>query len=92
MFSSDNRKLESLGDRVISTGIAAVCGYLLGRMLGHFATMFFEQNFGLVWLSTIGFSVFGFVAPKRSRELWTRIWTAILGFLYKLLDTRRFYR
>ena len=73
-------------------GIAAVCGFLLGKILGHFAVMIFDRSFGLVWLSTIGFSVFGFAAPAESRTLWTRIWSFILEFLYKLIDTRRFYR
>ena len=92
MLTDEAPQSTTFVDRLISLGIAAVCGYVLGRLLGHFATLIFEQSFGLVWFSTAGFSVPGFAAPGASRKLWTRIWTFILEFLYKLIDTRRFCR
>jgi hypothetical protein len=92
MFAEDPPQSTKFVDRLISLAIAAICGYLLGRVLGHFAVIFFGQSFGIVWLSTVGFSIFGFVAPARSRALWTRVWTFVLELIYKLIDTRRFYR
>jgi len=92
MFGQEPPQPKSIVDQLISLGIAAVCGFLLGKILGHFSVMIFERSFGLVWISTIGFSVFGFAAPAESRALWTRVWSFILEFAYKLIDTRRFYR
>ncbi len=83
---------EKLGDRAISAAIAAVCGLLLGLLLGRVAVVLFGQSCGLVWISVISAAAFGFFAPAQSREIWTAVWTGILGFFYKLLDTRRFYR
>jgi hypothetical protein len=92
MSAEEPPQATKLLDRLISLGIAGICGYFLGRVLAHFSVIFFDRSFGIVWLSTIGFSVFGFLWPEKSPTLWTRIWTFILEFLYKLIDTRRFYR
>jgi hypothetical protein len=92
MFTEEAPQPKKFADRLISFGIAGICGYMLGRILEYFAVIFFDQSFGLVWFSTILFSIFGFIAPGKSRALWTRIWTFILEFLHKLNDTRRFYR
>ena len=92
MYPVDDRKTAKLGDRIIAAAIAAACGYFFGGMLGYLAIRVFEQTFGLVWISTIGFAIFGFFAPTKSRDLWSWIWTKVLHFLRKLMDTRRFYR
>lgn len=91
MIKAEDHGTVKPGDRVISGAIASVFGLLLGLLLGRLAVVLFGQSFGLVWISTFSAAAFGFVAAAQSREIWTAVWTGILGFFYKLLDTRRFY-
>lgn len=90
MFTEEAPQPTAFVDRLISLGIAGVCGFVFGRILAHFAAIIFDQSFGLVWFSIVSFSVLGFAAPGASRRLWTKIWTFVLEFLYKLIDTRSF--
>jgi len=92
MFTSEKSGGEEWGDRLIALLIAAVCGFFFGFILGRISLALFGSGFGLVWILTILSATFGLLAPTRSRDLWTAIWTGTLGFFFRLFDTRRFYR
>jgi hypothetical protein len=55
MFAEDPPQSTKFVDRLISLAIAAICGYLLGRVLGHFAVIFFGQSLELCGCRRLAF-------------------------------------
>ena len=91
---SDNENLliqlnsAKIGDRAIAAVIAGIMGYFVGLLLAFFVKIVFGNEYGIRWLVFGGFSLYGFLAPVRSRELWTSIWAAIVRFYGRLFGWR----
>ena len=83
MYTKDDSDSAELTDRIIAAVIAGLCGYFLGLFLFLLLSKFFESVFWVKWAVAIAFAIFGFVAPSRSRDLWTQFWNEFLGFFLK---------
>ncbi|KAA9131372.1 hypothetical protein F3N42_08605 [Marinihelvus fidelis] len=80
MFLNDDTDTAKLGDRLIAAVIAAFLGFWIGGFFGMLSMKITGSNYGLAWLSAAGFGLYGFLAPSRSTELWSRFWTEVLSY------------
>jgi hypothetical protein len=81
MYTFDDRETAKLGDRLIAAVIAAFLGLLIGSFLAAGAAKFFDSAFGVNWIIAGLSGAYGFLAPARSRALWSAFWEEILGWL-----------
>ena len=79
MFHHDDHQTATLGDRVIAAVIGGLCGYLIGSLAAYIAVRFLGETYGLPWWVSGAFAAFAFLAPARSRELWSEFWRSLLG-------------
>jgi len=73
MYTEDDQQSAKIGDRFIAAVIAGFFGYFAGWLFASVGEKVLGGEYGLRWLAVGGFSVFAFLAPARSRELWASI-------------------
>lgn len=78
MYLHDDRETARAADRLIAAIIGGACGFFFGGLLGLLSHRFLGSTFGLPWLIALGFGLYAFLAPSRSRDLWSRFWEGIL--------------
>jgi len=88
MYTKDDQHSAKIGDRIIAAVIAGFFGYFTGWLFGLVGENALGDEYGLGWLVVGGFSLFAFLAPVRSRELWASIWAAIVRFYARLYGWR----
>lgn len=81
MYTADDQETAKIGDRIIAAVIAGLCGYFVGWLVAIMVVSFFGGGQWLSWLFVVGFSIFGFIAPSRSRAIWSHFWEELLGFM-----------
>jgi hypothetical protein len=81
MYTVDDRETAKLGDRLIAAVIAALLGLLIGSLLAAGAASLFGDRYGVHWIVAGLSGAYGFIAPARSRALWSAFWEEILGWL-----------
>lgn len=79
MYINDDHDTAKLADRIIACVIAGICGYFFGGFVEFLAMKLFNNGYELSWVLAIGFAIFGFMAPSRSREVWSAFWSGLLG-------------
>ena len=79
MYTNDDSESAALIDRVIAAAIAGLCGYLFGVVFVLLLAAFFGEFLWMKWVVVAAFAIFGFAAPTRSRDMWTRFWKVFLG-------------
>ena len=88
MYTKDDQQSAKIGDRIIAAVIAAFFGYFAGWLFASVGEKVLGDEYGLRWLVVGGFSVFAFLAPTRSRELWGAIWASIVRISARLYGWR----
>ena len=83
MFSNDDQNSAEPIDRIIAAVIAGFCGYFLGALFGLLLGIFSIDALWVKWVVAAAFAVFGFLAPTRSRDLWTQFWNELLGYFLR---------
>lgn len=78
MYIKDDHATAKIGDRLIAAVIGGLCGYFFGGLVGYLTSRFLGSDFGLAWWFATGFAVFAFLAPSRSREMWSGFWEGLL--------------
>lgn len=81
MYTKDDQQTAKVADRIIAGVISGGCGYFFGVLLAVIAFSFLGNDYGLKWVVAILFASFGFIAPSRSRDLWSAFWSGILSML-----------
>jgi len=79
MYTKDDQDSAKVTDRIIAGVIAGFCGYFLGVLVEGLANSVLGNGYGVTWVVAIGFAAFGFLAPSRSRDLWSAFWSGLLG-------------
>ncbi len=79
MYTKDDHDTAKVTDRFIAGVVAGLGGYFFGGFVEFFAMKLLNNGYGLAWVVSIGFAAFGFLAPSRSRELWSEFWSGLLS-------------
>ena len=74
MYIKDDSESTTILDRVISAAIAGVLGYLFGVLVAKGVMAIFGNGAWIKWCVSLGFAIYAFLAPNRSRELWGGFW------------------
>ena len=83
MYTKDDTESAQVIDRIMAAGIAGLCGYFLGTVLVFILASFISSAHWIKWAIAAAFAIFGFIAPSRSRDLWSQFWNELLGFFLK---------
>lgn len=78
MYTVDDRHTANLADRLIAAVIGGLGGFFVGFFVAFLVSILFGSDFGLAWWMAAGFAVFAFLAPSRSRDIWSVFWAAFL--------------
>ena len=81
MYTVDDRETARLPDRLIAGVIAALLGYFIGSILAPGVAALFGERYGVHWIIAGLSGAYGFIAPARSRALWSAFWAEVLGWL-----------
>ena len=81
LYTVDDQETAKLADRLIAGVIAAILGYFIGLILAAGAASLFGERYGVHWIVAGLSGAYGFIAPARSRALWSAFWAEILGWL-----------
>lgn len=81
MYTVDDRDTAKIGDRIIAAAIAGFFGYFFGSVVAGGAAALFGSRYGVHWIITAMFAAYAFIAPSRSRALWSAFWEEVLGWL-----------
>ncbi len=82
-FEHDDTGTAKLPDRLIAAAIAGLCGWFFGSLVAVALERLFQASWGLGWWITAAFVAYGFLAPNRSRTLWSEFWEGLLGILLR---------
>ena len=81
MYTFDDRETAKIGDRMIAAVIGGLFGFLIGLVLARGVDALFGARYGIDWIIAALFAAYAFVAPSRSRALWSAFWEEVLGWL-----------
>ena len=81
MYTADDQDTAKIVDRIIAAIIAGLCGYFVGWLVAVIVVSFSGGGQWLTWLFVVGFTIFAFIAPSRSRDIWSHFWGELLSFM-----------
>ena len=84
MYTVDDRQTAKISDRFIAAVITGFFGFFAGWFFAIAGEKFLGNDYGLCLITAVGFGIFAFMAPSKSREVWASICESVGRIIARL--------